>query len=441
MTAESTSDSRTAPKIVGPTDGESVSLGAIGARFMIDTEEVPGGAFSLVEHPMPPRALAAPLHRHSREDEYSYVVEGRMGALLGGEVVHAEVGDLVFKPRDQWHTFWNAGDEPCRILEIICPGRVRGPVRRPGREAGGRGDGSGRDRTRSSPSSASATGSTSIRRPRLRSPRSTASGIRSSRRRRTDAASFPHVAGGDVYASGVSAPTALIMAAGQGTRMRSEVPKVLHEVCGRPMVAWPILAAREAGAARVCVIVSPDKDLSHALPEGTETVVQPTSDGTGGALRAAREAIAASETVLVLSGDHPLISAEIIGELVSAHEEAGAGATVMTTELDEPGSYGRIVRGDDGDVERIVEAKEPGDATEEELAITEVNAGTYAFAGAPLAEALEPHRQRQRPGRVLPGRRSAPDPRGRPAHRGLRVPGPGGQPRRQRPGRPRARHR
>ena len=121
-----TSNPGTAPKIVGPTDRESVSLGAIGARFMIDTEEVPGGAFSLVEHPMPPRALAAPLHRHTREDEYSYVIEGRMGALLGGEVVHAEVGDLVFKPRDQWHTFWNAGDEPCRILEIIAPGGFEG---------------------------------------------------------------------------------------------------------------------------------------------------------------------------------------------------------------------------------------------------------------------------------------------------------------------------
>ena len=81
--------------------------------------------------------------------------------------------------------------------------------------------------------------------------------------------------------------------------MRSSVPKVLHEVCGRPMVAWPILAAREAGAGRVCVIVSPGDDLGDALPEGTETVVQPTSDGTGGALRAAREAIETSETVLL----------------------------------------------------------------------------------------------------------------------------------------------
>ena len=96
-------------------------------------------------------------------------------------------------------------------------------------------------------------------------------------------------AGRCIYDSAVNPPatTALIMAAGQGTRMRSAVPKVLHEVCGRPMIAWPILAAREAGAGRVCVIVSPDHDLSSVLPEGTETIVQPVADGTGGALRAA----------------------------------------------------------------------------------------------------------------------------------------------------------
>jgi mannose-6-phosphate isomerase-like protein (cupin superfamily) len=111
-----------APKLLGPRDGKAGSLGSIGVRFMIDAEETHDGGFSLVEHPMPPRALAAPLHRHSREDEYSYVLEGRMGALLGDEVVHAEAGDLVHKPRDQWHTFWNAGDEPCRVLEIISPG-------------------------------------------------------------------------------------------------------------------------------------------------------------------------------------------------------------------------------------------------------------------------------------------------------------------------------
>ena len=112
----------TGPRIVGPTDGKSVDLGSIGARMMIWTEDVPEGSFSLVEHPMPPHRLAAPLHKHSREDEYSYVLEGRMGADLGGEVVYGDPGDLVFKPQGQWHTFWNAGDEPCRILEIISPG-------------------------------------------------------------------------------------------------------------------------------------------------------------------------------------------------------------------------------------------------------------------------------------------------------------------------------
>ena len=109
------------PKIVGPTDGQAGFLGSIGVRWMIDGDETDERGFSLVEHPMSPRALAAPLHRHTREDEYSYILEGKMGALLGDEVVVAEAGDLVFKPRNQWHTFWNAGDEPCRILEIIAP--------------------------------------------------------------------------------------------------------------------------------------------------------------------------------------------------------------------------------------------------------------------------------------------------------------------------------
>jgi quercetin dioxygenase-like cupin family protein len=112
--------SDTGPKVVGRHDGKAGPLGAIGVRFMIWGDES-GGGFSLVEHPMPPRALAAPLHRHSREDEYSYVVEGRVGALLGDEVVIGEPGDLIFKPRNQWHTFWNAGDEPARLLEVISP--------------------------------------------------------------------------------------------------------------------------------------------------------------------------------------------------------------------------------------------------------------------------------------------------------------------------------
>ena len=109
-----------AARIVSPGDGAGGFLGSIGVRFMLDGADA-GDRFALVEHPMSPRALAAPLHRHTREDEYSLVLEGRMGALLGDEVVEAGPGDLVFKPREQWHTFWNAGDTPCRILEIISP--------------------------------------------------------------------------------------------------------------------------------------------------------------------------------------------------------------------------------------------------------------------------------------------------------------------------------
>ncbi len=114
-------DASQGPRKLGPNEGEYTDLLAIGVRFMVWTEES-GGGFSLVEHPIPPRTLAAPLHIHTREDEYSFVLEGRMGALLGDDVIIAEAGELAFKPRDQWHTFWNAGDEPCRILEIISPG-------------------------------------------------------------------------------------------------------------------------------------------------------------------------------------------------------------------------------------------------------------------------------------------------------------------------------
>ncbi len=115
----------TQAKIVGPKDGKAGTLGSIDVRFMINGDES-GGGFSLIEHPMPPRRLAAPLHKHSREDEYSFVLAGRMGALLGDEVVYGEPGDLVFKPRDQWHTFWNPGDEPASILEIISPAGFEG---------------------------------------------------------------------------------------------------------------------------------------------------------------------------------------------------------------------------------------------------------------------------------------------------------------------------
>jgi bifunctional UDP-N-acetylglucosamine pyrophosphorylase/glucosamine-1-phosphate N-acetyltransferase len=179
------------------------------------------------------------------------------------------------------------------------------------------------------------------------------------------------------------------MAAGEGTRMHSAVPKVLHEICGRPMIAWPILAAREAGADRICVIVSPHHDLTPVLPEGIETIVQPVADGTGGALRAAADVVRDSDAVLVLSGDTPLLGAEVIEGLLAAHAEANAAATMMTTELEDPGTFGRVIRTADGEVERIVEAKKPGDASADQLEVKEVNAGTYVFSAARLAEALD----------------------------------------------------
>lgn len=109
-------------RVLGPRDGEILgAMEVVRDRFLIGAEES-GGGFALVEHLMPPRTLAAPLHRHSREDEYSYVLEGRVGALLGEEEVFGGVGDLIFKPRAQWHTFWNAGEAPARLLEIISPG-------------------------------------------------------------------------------------------------------------------------------------------------------------------------------------------------------------------------------------------------------------------------------------------------------------------------------
>jgi bifunctional UDP-N-acetylglucosamine pyrophosphorylase/glucosamine-1-phosphate N-acetyltransferase len=178
------------------------------------------------------------------------------------------------------------------------------------------------------------------------------------------------------------------MAAGEGTRMRSSLPKMLHPVCGRPLVAWPILAAREAGVGRVAAIVSPGIDISAGLPDDVETVVQPQSDGTGGAVRAALPLIEQAETVLVLSGDHPLISGEIVSGFLEAHAASGAAATMITIELDDPGNYGRVVRGAGGAVECVVEAKAAGDADPEQLAIREINAGTYAFDAGPLATAL-----------------------------------------------------
>jgi quercetin dioxygenase-like cupin family protein len=103
-----------------PGQGQSFDFGGLGIAWKVEGGQT-GGRFSVVHHPLAPRALAAPLHRHTNEDELSYVLRGKLGALLGDDVVTAGPGTWVQKPRGQWHTFWNAGDTPCEIIEIISP--------------------------------------------------------------------------------------------------------------------------------------------------------------------------------------------------------------------------------------------------------------------------------------------------------------------------------
>jgi bifunctional UDP-N-acetylglucosamine pyrophosphorylase/glucosamine-1-phosphate N-acetyltransferase len=190
----------------------------------------------------------------------------------------------------------------------------------------------------------------------------------------------------------VIAPTVLILAAGQGTRMRSTTPKVLHDLCGRPMVLWPVWAGLEAGAGKIVVVDSPERALEPVLPKGVELAVQERSNGTGGAVLAAISQLDSQldpdAAVVVLSGDVPLVSAEAIRRLTEAHEQSGAAATMATTILDDPSGYGRVVRDASGALERVVETKEHGDSTPEDRQIREVNTGVYVFDARALSHAL-----------------------------------------------------
>ena len=187
----------------------------------------------------------------------------------------------------------------------------------------------------------------------------------------------------------VKGPVVVILAAGQGTRMRSATPKLLHPLCGRPMVAWPIAAARNAGAAKVVVVDGPERRLQEALGDSVIVSIQKQPRGTADAVKAAAEHIDPEGTVIVLNGDVPLISEELLRGLGKAHAHAGAAATIATVVLDDPAGYGRVVRAPDGTVERVVETKAPGDASELELHIREVNTGMFAFEGRPLLRALD----------------------------------------------------
>jgi bifunctional UDP-N-acetylglucosamine pyrophosphorylase / glucosamine-1-phosphate N-acetyltransferase len=187
----------------------------------------------------------------------------------------------------------------------------------------------------------------------------------------------------------VAAPVVVILAAGQGTRMRSATPKLLHQVCGRPIIAWPVAAAWAAGASRVVVVEGPERPLEGSLDENVRVAVQAEARGTADAVKAAAAYIDPDATVIVLNADHPLITAETLTGLAEAHAHSGAAATLASAVLEDPTGYGRVVRAPDGTVERVVETKAPGDATELELRIREIATGIYAFEGEALLAALE----------------------------------------------------
>jgi bifunctional UDP-N-acetylglucosamine pyrophosphorylase/glucosamine-1-phosphate N-acetyltransferase len=187
----------------------------------------------------------------------------------------------------------------------------------------------------------------------------------------------------------VTAPVVVILAAGQGTRMRSSVQKLLHPLCGRPIIEWPIAAAREAGAGRIVIVDSPERPLESVTGEGVELAIQHEPRGTADAVKAAAGQIGADQTVVVINGDVPLVRPETLRSLIEAHDKSDSAATIVTVVLSDPSGYGRIIRAPDGTVERVVETKADGDATEHEQQIGEVNTGMFAFDGDALLMALE----------------------------------------------------
>jgi bifunctional UDP-N-acetylglucosamine pyrophosphorylase/glucosamine-1-phosphate N-acetyltransferase len=189
-----------------------------------------------------------------------------------------------------------------------------------------------------------------------------------------------------------SVPAAVIvLAAGEGTRMKSSIPKVLNPVGGETMLGHVITAARELGPRRVIVVAGAGRgqvaaELKARAPDVT-VVVQKRRGGTGHAVRTVLEAVGQIQgTLLVTYADTPLLRASTLSRLTAEHAAAGAAATVLTAVLPDPAGYGRIVRGPDGGFQAIVEHS---DATDEQRAITEINSGVYAFSGALLADAIK----------------------------------------------------
>jgi bifunctional UDP-N-acetylglucosamine pyrophosphorylase/glucosamine-1-phosphate N-acetyltransferase len=182
---------------------------------------------------------------------------------------------------------------------------------------------------------------------------------------------------------------AVILAAGKGTRLKSDLPKVLHEICGRPMLAYVFDACRAAGVQSCIAVVGHGKQLvidAFAGDRDITWVEQIPQNGTGHAVMVCREQIRGYEHVLVLGGDGPLIRAETIKELLTRHRAENAAATLATAVLDDPTGYGRVLRDDRGNLRGIVEHN---DATPEQRQIREVNPSYYCFRTADLLPALD----------------------------------------------------
>jgi bifunctional UDP-N-acetylglucosamine pyrophosphorylase / glucosamine-1-phosphate N-acetyltransferase len=179
---------------------------------------------------------------------------------------------------------------------------------------------------------------------------------------------------------------AVVMAGGLGTRMKSELPKHLHPLLGRRMLDWVIQAARATGPDPLVVVTSPETEDAIA-GDGVVVALQPEARGTGDAVAAARPALEGFDgDVLVVSGDSPLLTGELLAELVATHRKEGAAATLLTFEAKTPLPYGRVLRDKDGRVRGVVE---DGDATAEQRAIRELNSSTYVFRADALWTALE----------------------------------------------------
>lgn len=180
----------------------------------------------------------------------------------------------------------------------------------------------------------------------------------------------------------------LVLAAGKGTRMKSDQAKVLHSLCGRPLLAYVVDAARRIGAARTVIIIGHQADQVRESVRGGDLVFAEQREqlGTGHAVRVAGEHFRDWKgPILILCGDVPLLKTETLELLLREHRASGATVTVLTTLLEDPGSYGRVIKGEDGAVLRIVEAR---DASEEERRVREINAGIYCVGGGFLAEAV-----------------------------------------------------